>query len=116
MLTFTRALEAFREPRGREADALQEASFDLADIDRREITRIICLGDLVGKGPDSARAVDICVARCEAVVKGNWDESMATADDAGPHLRWQRERLGPARLEYLASLPISVAASGSIWL
>ena len=62
----------------------------LADIDRRGITRIICLGDLVGKGPDSARAVDICVARCEAVVQGNWDDSMATALDPGPTFRWHQ--------------------------
>ena len=80
----------------------------LADIDRRSVERIICLGDLVGKGPDSARAVDICAARCEPVIQGNWDESVESVPDPGPTFRWHRERLGPDRLAYLASLPFSV--------
>ncbi len=32
----------------------------LADIRQREIGRILCLGDLVGKGPHSEVAVDRC--------------------------------------------------------
>jgi protein phosphatase len=86
----------------------------LADIERRSIGRIICLGDLVGKGPDSVAAVDFCAARCEAVIRGNWDDGMATAPDPSPSLLWHRERLGPDRLAYLASLPncIDLALSG----
>lgn len=80
----------------------------LANIERRGITRIICLGDLVGKGPDSARAVDFCAERCEAVVRGNWDDGMATAVDPGSTFRWHRDQLGPERLAYLAALPNSV--------
>ena len=32
----------------------------LQDIKRRNAQRIFCLGDLVGKGPHSATAIDIC--------------------------------------------------------
>jgi predicted phosphodiesterase len=80
----------------------------LADIDRRGIERIICLGDLVGKGPDSVAVVDFCASRCEAVVRGNWDDGMATAPNPSPSLLWHRERLGPDRLAYLATLPNSI--------
>ena len=45
----------------------------LLDIERRGIKRIICLGDLVGKGPDSAAVVDRIKEVCESVVQGNWD-------------------------------------------
>jgi len=83
----------------------------LADIEHRKITRIICLGDLVGKGPDSDRAVDICATRCEAVIQGNWDDSMVTVPHPGPTFRWHQERLGPDRLGYLASLPVCVDLS-----
>ena len=38
----------------------------LDDIAARGITRIVCLGDLVGKGPHSDQATDICRAACEA--------------------------------------------------
>ena len=78
----------------------------LDDIGRRGIARVFCLGDLVGKGPHSDRAVDVCRARCERIVRGNWDDGLATtaaADD--PALLWHRERLGPARLAYLSALP-----------
>lgn len=37
----------------------------LNDIKRRNIKRIFCLGDLVGKGPHSDKAVDICQDVCE---------------------------------------------------
>lgn len=44
-----------------------------ADIERRGIGRIFCLGDLVGKGPYPAEAVDEIRQRCEVVLQGNWD-------------------------------------------
>lgn len=58
----------------------------LADIQRRDIERIFCLGDLVGKGPHSAQVVDSCRQVCEATVKGNWDEGIL-ADEDHPTLR-----------------------------
>jgi predicted phosphodiesterase len=82
----------------------------LADAERRGITRVFCLGDLVGKGPHSDRVVDVCRARCECVIRGNWDDFMVTttADVEIPALRWHRERLGPERLAYLKALPNTV--------
>lgn len=82
-----------------------EATLD--DIQARAISRIVCLGDLVGKGPHSERAVDICREVCEFTVRGNWDEFMAQATD-NPTLRWHQERLGPERLSYLADLPNTI--------
>lgn len=79
----------------------------LEDIRRRGIQRIFCLGDLVGKGPDSDRAVDICREVCEIVVRGNWDDFITTAT-GNPTLQWHQQRLGPARLAYLSGLPSSL--------
>jgi len=76
----------------------------LDDIAARGITRIVCLGDLVGKGPHSDQAVDICRAACEATVRGNWDDFILNESDK-PTLQWHRQRLGPTRLDYLATLP-----------
>ncbi len=81
----------------------------LKDIRRRGIKRILCLGDLVGKGPHPEKAVDLCRQECQAVVLGNWDKAMA--EGTGPaflRLDWHRERLGEARLKYLADLPGSI--------
>ena len=46
----------------------------LQDIKLRGIERIICLGDLVGKGPHSSEAIEIIRKECEVVVMGNWDD------------------------------------------
>ncbi|MDQ2653354.1 MAG: metallophosphoesterase, partial [Chloroflexota bacterium] len=80
----------------------------LADIDRRSITRIICLGDLAGKGPHGDVVIDLCRARCEGVIRGNWDEGLATHTSTGPTPRWHQERLGPERLAYLRALPNTI--------
>jgi protein phosphatase len=77
----------------------------LADIDRRRIERVICLGDLAGKGPDGAKAVDICRERCEVVIRGNWDEGMVGDH---PFLQWYRDELGPERCAWLGALPFHV--------
>jgi protein phosphatase len=80
----------------------------LADIERRGITRLICLGDLAGKGPHGDVVVDLCRARCESVIRGNWDEALATETTADPTVRWHQERLGAERLAYLRALPNSM--------
>jgi len=80
----------------------------LADVESRGIARIFCLGDLVGKGPHSDRAVDICQDRCERVIRGNWDDGLATKVTHDPALRWHQERLGPKRLAYLRTLPNTI--------
>ncbi|WP_211746500.1 metallophosphoesterase family protein [Paenibacillus sp. Marseille-Q4541] len=78
----------------------------LEDIRKKGITRIFCLGDLVGKGPDSVAAVDSVRENCEVVVRGNWDELVAKRQ-IGPHFEWHAECLGEQRLSYLSALPFS---------
>lgn len=80
----------------------------LADAERRGATRIFCLGDLVGKGPHSDRVVDICRDRCERIIRGNWDDGLATKTTDNPTLRWHQARLGAARLAYLRALPNTI--------
>lgn len=76
----------------------------LADIRRRGIEQIFCLGDLVGKGPHSEQTVDRCREVCTQTVKGNWDDFIGKATD-NPTMQWHQARLGPARLAYLQALP-----------
>ncbi len=79
----------------------------LQDIKRRRINRIFCLGDLVGKGPHSDKAVDICQDVCEGTVKGNWDDFIVRETDK-PTMIWHQQRLGAERLEYLRHLPHTI--------
>ena len=79
----------------------------LRDIKRRNISRIFCLGDLVGKGPHSEKVVDICQEVCEVTIQGNWDDYI-TRDTEKPTMRWHQQRLGPERLAYLRQLPQTI--------
>lgn len=76
----------------------------LQDIGKRKITRIFCLGDLVGKGPYPGKAIDICCARCERVIMGNWEE-VVCGNYKHEIIQWQRQRLSEEHLEYIGGLP-----------
>jgi diadenosine tetraphosphatase ApaH/serine/threonine PP2A family protein phosphatase len=52
------------------AEALRSV---LADIDQRGLERIICLGDIVGYGPDPLECVDLVRRRCAWALMGNHD-------------------------------------------
>ncbi|BBI34231.1 metallophosphoesterase family protein [Cohnella abietis] len=79
----------------------------LNDIKAREISRIFCLGDLVGKGPSSDIAVDLVQATCEKVVTGNWDAHVPQLTDSKT-IKWHQNKLGKVRLDYLRGLPFSI--------
>jgi protein phosphatase len=76
----------------------------LQDIRRRDVQRVLCLGDLVGKGPHSGEAVDICREECDMTLKGNWDDFIVSETD-NPTVLWHQQRLGRERLDYLGNLP-----------
>ncbi|MDD3187543.1 MAG: metallophosphoesterase family protein [Bacilli bacterium] len=44
------------------------------DIDKKKITKIFCLGDIVGKGSHSKECIDLVLKKCEVVLKGNLEE------------------------------------------
>ncbi|MBN2490371.1 MAG: metallophosphoesterase family protein [Planctomycetes bacterium] len=48
----------------------------LAEIDRLGCQEIICLGDLVGYGPDPEASVDLVMERCGVVLRGNHDDAL----------------------------------------
>ena len=48
----------------------------LADIDRRGIEKIVCLGDVVGYGPNPRECIDLIIERCEYCICGNHDHAV----------------------------------------
>ena len=52
------------------AEALRSV---LSDIDARSVGRIICLGDIIGYGPEPLQCVDLVRQRCEWSLMGNHD-------------------------------------------
>jgi protein phosphatase len=77
----------------------------LDDIKVRNITRILCLGDLIGKGPSSDIVVDLIREACEIVLMGNWDQDISGVSDH-PTDMWHKKKIGEDRVEYLRKLPL----------
>ncbi|MDF2962911.1 MAG: serine/threonine protein phosphatase, partial [Paenibacillus sp.] len=76
------------------------------DISRRRIKRVICLGDLVGKGPQPVQSVERVRELCEVTLQGNWDHSINQPHNKESVL-WQQSQLSTEHLEYLNQLPFS---------
>lgn len=77
------------------------------DIELNGADKIICLGDIVGKGANFSDVIDMCREKCDTVITGNWDRFLS--DPLSKHGQWYRERIPKDRLEYLAGLPETIS-------
>ncbi len=91
----------------------------LGEADARGADAVVCLGDIVGYGPDPGACVDLVRERSAATVMGNHDAAVAL--DAGlevlpPDGRTaavaQRSLLTEAQTAWLAGLPLTAVAFG----
>lgn len=74
--------------------------------------KAICLGDVVGYGPDPNEVVDRVRGLASAIIRGNHDKAaggMGNLDDLNPVARaaveWTRAQLRPENLAYVKALP-----------
>lgn len=74
--------------------------------------RVLCLGDLVGYGPDPNEVCDRVRALEATTIRGNHDKAgsgLESAEDFNPLARrvahWTRDQLSPENLAYLKELP-----------
>jgi diadenosine tetraphosphatase ApaH/serine/threonine PP2A family protein phosphatase len=72
----------------------------LKDIESRGIGRILCLGDVVGYGPDPCECVTLVRTRCEFTLKGNHDvavlfEPLGFNQAARQAAIWTKRQLEP---------------------
>jgi predicted phosphodiesterase len=81
---------------------------------RAERDLVVCLGDLVGYGPDPRECVALAAEHCELVLGGNHDLAASGVIDlsefaahARHALEWTRLQLTPEDSAYLAKLPLT---------
>ena len=87
----------------------------LTDLEGRGIDRLICLGDVVGYGPEPEACLDLLIERHAVMILGNHEEAVlhpeiATGfrDAAREAIAWTRRRLRrdrPDLMDHLAALP-----------
>jgi predicted phosphodiesterase len=75
----------------------------LARLDSEGVERVLCLGDVVGYGPDPERCIDIVMDTCDLTLCGNHDEALLRgAQDFNPVARqvieYNRRTLKPGLL------------------
>ncbi|MDH5445423.1 MAG: metallophosphatase family protein [Gammaproteobacteria bacterium] len=87
----------------------------LARAQGQNVEKYICLGDIIGYGPDPAEVLDIVMSLPNVeVVKGNHEEALFTAYYKGlrQHIRqtvdWTKSQLSASQLAYLETLPYQV--------
>lgn len=93
------------------AEALRTA---LAAVENQNVDRIVCLGDVVGYGPDPEACIDLVREHCAATLLGNHDEAVAKNKGlkALPQTGQQaallhREWLSDDQRDWLSSLPLT---------
>ena len=99
----------------------------LADIDRQGIKEIVCLGDIVGYGPDPDKVVDLVRGRVKTVIAGNHDwavinKAMGFNSAARDVIEYTRDMMEPKfyqlfgktreRWHFLESLPDLIEEDG----
>ncbi len=75
-----------------------------ADLQKQQPDRIICLGDMGGKGPSNRETFDWVMAHCDLVLGGNWD--FGVGHQMFPNDQFYWEQLGEERLKTLRELPL----------
>jgi diadenosine tetraphosphatase ApaH/serine/threonine PP2A family protein phosphatase len=84
----------------------------LAELDSLGFDRLLCLGDIVGYGPNPNECCALLIKRDCLAIAGNHDE--AAAHDSGidyfsplarEALEWNKAALTPENIAYLAELP-----------
>ena len=97
---------------------LQAWNAVLLDIRSSHVDRIVCLGDIVGYGPDPRPVLESVYAQVDHFVLGNHDAALCGKLDATLFnesaqeiLTWTRRQLGGQALRFLRSLPLSLAGT-----
>ena len=76
----------------------------LADIKKRGITDIYCLGDIAIKGVHPEEVTNLVRENCQVVVRGNCDHLLAH-NCVIPLQKWTIAHMSSSNVEYLGNLP-----------
>lgn len=94
---------------------LEALKATLRDIEKRNVDKIICLGDIIAKGVHPKECIELIKKHCEIVLRGNCDRYFSTehknivelSEDEQKRIEWNQSMITKEDREYLLNLPFS---------
>lgn len=84
----------------------------LKDIERKNVNKVFCIGDIIAKGLHIEDCVNIIKEKCDVVIKGNCDDFFTKEQDLEKigeinknRYIYNRSKLSDENLKYLSNLP-----------
>ena len=103
---------------------LEALKTTLKDIEKRNVDKIICLGDIIMKGVHSKECIQLIKEKCDIVLRGNCDRHFSEdhkdlekfPEFEQKRIQWMNKTLSDEDREYLYNLPYSTEfyMSGSL--
>lgn len=78
----------------------------ISDIEKRNVSKIYCLGDSVIKCANPDKVIDILKSKCEVILKGNCEEVICKPNVEYGRF-WSRDIIGDERANFLYNCPVS---------
>ena len=86
----------------------------LEDIKKRNIEKIICLGDIIAKGSNQKECLELIKENCQIVLRGNCDEFFSQdvninefSEIEQKRILWNKGKITEEDRKYLLNLPFS---------
>lgn len=76
----------------------------LKDIEEKNIKKIFCLGDIVGKGIHPKECIDLVLDKCEIIVQGNLEAFVCSEDLESERKEFYKKQLGEEYLNKIRNL------------
>jgi diadenosine tetraphosphatase ApaH/serine/threonine PP2A family protein phosphatase len=93
----------------------------LREIDRRNVDALLCLGDIVGYGPEPRECLRLVRRTCRLVIRGNHEEAvvqngplLAMNAVARVGIEYTRKALDPSDIDFIRRLPASFTVSRTV--
>lgn len=92
---------------------LEALKATLSDIDKRNVDKIICLGDIIAKGVHPKECLDLIRKKCDVIIQGNTDYYFSQEHDSFDSLSsneqkrilWNNSLITKEDRKYLLNLP-----------
>ncbi len=92
---------------------LEALKSTIKDIEKRNVDRIICLGDIIAKGVHSKECIALIKEKCDVILQGNCDEHFSKVhenisdmlEQEQKRIKWNQSLIAMEDRKYLLNLP-----------